>query len=81
MKHQAKDITIDGSWKFTTTMPVVGLDMARAERIERPEHEEDVDGLGKRGPLLHAARQFGPARLDVWEGDARKLQFSGRVSF
>lgn len=23
------------------------------------------------------ARQFGPARLDVWEGDARKLQFTG----
>lgn len=23
------------------------------------------------------ARQFGQARLDVWEGDARKLQFSG----
>ena len=22
-------------------------------------------------------RQFGPARLDVWEGDARKLQFIG----
>jgi len=22
-------------------------------------------------------RQFGPARLDVWEGDARKMQFSG----
>lgn len=22
-------------------------------------------------------RQFGPARLDVWEGDARKLQFGG----
>lgn len=22
-------------------------------------------------------RQFGPARLDVWEGDARKLQYSG----
>lgn len=22
-------------------------------------------------------RQFGQARLDVWEGDARKLQFSG----
>ena len=27
MKHQAKDITIDGSWKFTTTVPVVGLDI------------------------------------------------------
>ncbi len=24
-------------------------------------------------------RQFGPARLDVWEGDARKLQFAGRA--
>jgi len=24
-------------------------------------------------------RQFGPARLDVWEGDARKLQFSGQA--
>ena len=23
------------------------------------------------------ARQFGPPRLDVWEGDARKLQFAG----
>lgn len=23
------------------------------------------------------SRQFGTARLDVWEGDARKLQFSG----
>lgn len=23
------------------------------------------------------ARQFGAARLEVWEGDARKLQFSG----
>ena len=23
------------------------------------------------------ARQFGTARLDVWEGDARKLQFTG----
>ena len=23
------------------------------------------------------ARLFGPARLDVWEGDARKLQFTG----
>jgi hypothetical protein len=24
-------------------------------------------------------RQFGPARLEVWEGDARKLQFSGQA--
>jgi hypothetical protein len=26
---------------------------------------------------LDLTRQFGPARLDVWEGDARKLQFTG----
>lgn len=24
-------------------------------------------------------RQFGPARLDVWEGDARKLQYAGNA--
>ena len=24
-------------------------------------------------------RQFGPARLNVWEGDARKLQFAGEA--
>ncbi len=27
-----------------------------------------------RGDII---RQFGPARLDVWEGDARKLQYAG----
>lgn len=31
--------------------------------------------IGATAPEL--ARRFGPARLDVWEGDARKLQFSG----
>ena len=30
-------------------------------------------GFGAR----HFARQFGAARLEVWEGDARKLQFTG----
>jgi hypothetical protein len=24
-------------------------------------------------------RQFGPSRLDVWEGDTRKLQFTGKA--
>ena len=28
-------------------------------------------------PSAELTRQFGAARLDVWEGDARKLQFSG----
>lgn len=31
--------------------------------------------IGSTAPQL--TRQFGTARLDVWEGDARKLQFSG----
>ncbi|HOB13017.1 MAG TPA: hypothetical protein PK680_00390 [Novosphingobium sp.] len=31
--------------------------------------------IGATGADLTA--QFGPARLEVWEGDARKLQFSG----
>ncbi len=28
-------------------------------------------------PRADLLRQFGPARLDVWEGDARKLQWVG----
>lgn len=34
---------------------------------------EGVIGAGS----AELVRQFGPARLDVWEGDARKLQFAG----
>jgi len=34
---------------------------------------EGVIGVGE----AQLVRQFGPARLNVWEGDARKLQFTG----
>lgn len=34
---------------------------------------DGVIGLG----VTDLARLFGPPRLDVWEGDARKLQFTG----
>lgn len=34
---------------------------------------EGVIGVG----ASELSRQFGTARLDVWEGDARKLQFTG----
>lgn len=37
-----------------------------------------LEGVIGAGPD-ELVRQFGPARLDVWEGDARKLQFSGRA--
>jgi hypothetical protein len=36
---------------------------------------EGVIGVGED----QLVRQFGPARLNVWEGDARKLQFSGKA--
>lgn len=37
-----------------------------------------LDGvIGARIPEL--VDQFGPARLEVWEGDARKLQFTGNA--
>ena len=36
-----------------------------------------LEGVIGAGPA-ELADQFGPARLDVWEGDARKLQFSGQ---
>lgn len=32
--------------------------------------------IGATAPQL--VRKFGEARLDVWEGDARKLQFTGK---
>lgn len=35
-----------------------------------------LEGVIGAGPD-ELARQFGPARLNVWEGDARKLQFVG----
>ena len=35
-----------------------------------------LEGVIGAGPE-QLARQFGAARLDVWEGDARKLQFIG----
>jgi hypothetical protein len=45
----------------------------------RPAEVHMVPGLeGVIGATAsELTRRFGPARLDVWEGDARKLQFSG----
>lgn len=50
--------------------------------ITRPPpvaHVQQLPGLeGVIGSTAaELTRQFGTARLDVWEGDARKLQFSG----
>ena len=50
--------------------------------ITRPPPMAQVQQLpGLEGVIgstaVQLAHQFGAARLDVWEGDARKLQFSG----
>jgi hypothetical protein len=44
-----------------------------APQVQQLPGLEDVIGRTM-GELVH---QFGAARLDVWEGDARKLQFAG----
>lgn len=46
---------------------------AQAAVIQRLPGLEGVIGAS----ALQLTNQFGPARLDAWEGDAHKLQFSG----
>jgi hypothetical protein len=46
--------------------------------ISKPVPLSGLDGvIGASGAAL--SRQFGAPRLDVWEGDSRKLQFAGSV--
>jgi hypothetical protein len=47
----------------------------RAARVMNATGLESVVGADSAALL----RQFGTPRLDVWEGDARKLQFSGEA--
>jgi len=42
MKHQAKDIINEGAWKFTTTVPVVGLDIGSRGSKAILLHGDDV---------------------------------------
>jgi hypothetical protein len=71
----------------STASPVRSSPPSRVLKYRRPVHQpappapqvQHLTGLeGVIGAttteLIH---QFGPARLDVWEGDARKLQFTG----
>lgn len=46
---------------------------AQAAVIQQLPGLEGVIGASE----VQLTRQFGPARLDEWEGDARKLQFAG----
>ena len=65
-----------GSQPVATTPPPV-----RQPAIRTPRDAQIVMVPGLEGVLGATAGeltgQFGAARLDIWEGDARKLQFSG----
>ena len=68
--------------KSASTMPVKPRVVAiRAPIHAPPARPRVLAALGLEGVIGASpdelSRQFGPARLDVWEGDARKLQFSG----
>lgn len=60
------------STRLPPVRPVVTRPPPAAQVLAAPGLEGVI---GATSPDL--VRQFGPARLDVWEGDARKLQFSG----
>ncbi len=55
----------------TPVRPPVKSPPPRAQVLTAPGLEGVIGATA--GDLT---RQFGPARLDVWEGDARKLQFA-----
>jgi hypothetical protein len=58
------------------TRPVVRQPMRRPPRAPQVQALPGAEGvIGATAADL--ARQFGTPRLDVWEGDARKLQFTG----
>lgn len=60
---------------------VTGPADVRAPMRYRPRNAQVLSLPGLEGVIGQTeaglVRQFGPARLEVWEGDARKLQFSG----
>lgn len=64
--------------------PAVRVATAVRAPVRRPGLTAQVQNLpGLEGVIgattADLARQFGSARLDVWEGDARKQQFSGNA--
>lgn len=77
----------------SSTAPVAGPSHTRPE-TSRPAPVRPAMPSGARDPSFQTlpglegvigvterelVRQFGQPRLDVWEGDARKLQFTGRA--
>jgi hypothetical protein len=65
---------------------VGGASQGKVPPVRQPSRAQPRDPAVQSVPGLEGVigtsqkqlvRQFGPPRLDVWEGDARKLQFTG----
>ncbi len=69
----------DGAARVASTPPPPRYAAPLHRTVPPPAHVQQAPGteavIGAEAATL--ARLFGPARLDVWEGDARKLQFWG----
>lgn len=67
----------------SVTKPYPSAGSVRAPSRYKPRNPQIQSLPGVQGVIgastAQLTRQFGPARLDVWEGDARKLQFSGEA--
>ena len=60
----------------TMSRPVIRQPVTRPARDPKLQTVRGLEGvIGANEAQL--TRQFGSARLNVWEGDARKLQFAG----
>ncbi len=68
--------TADGARVATSSRPVIRKPITRQARDPQFHTIPGLEGVigASESQLI---RQFGEARLNVWEGDARKLQFSG----
>lgn len=67
---------VPGARAAATARPVVRQPSRSVARDPQFHMEPGLEGvIGADQTQL--IRQFGPPRLDVWEGDARKLQFTG----
>lgn len=68
--------TVPGASAATTARPVVRQPSRSVARDPQFHMEPGLEGVigADQAQLI---RQFGQPRLDVWEGDARKLQFTG----
>ena len=65
----------------STQRPSAGVPAVRQPTRTAPRDPQFQSGPGLEGVIgatqRQLVRQFGDPRLDVWEGDARKLQFTG----